>query len=355
MIVHMSNQVRVLREQKGWTQAQLAERAQISRTAISAIEQGKSSPSVDAAIRLARALGRKVEEVFAATTMEDSRADRWAWPPATVPTRYWQAQIGNRVVAYPVEPTAQGTLLHDGVETRPGARGQQDIHGEAQRTLVMACCDPAVSLLLTAYAKRSGFRPICLHRTSREALELLRRGVIHLAGVHLARTDDAGGNAALAGATLGPGHSVLHMAHWEAGIAVARAGKWSTRSVARSDLRWIGRPPGSGARGCQDEVLGTRAAPTRTAGSHRAVVEALRGGWAEAGVCLRLVSEEAGLAFVAVRRECYDLCLRDSDVPDPRVAAFIDTVRSRQYRDVIRDLPGYQLSPEMGELEPVAS
>jgi len=365
-MAHPTNHVRSLREQKGWTQAELAQRANVSRTAVSAIEQGQMSPSVDAAIRLAQALGRTVEEAFAAPTADADGAARWAWPSTTNPTptraatpiRYWRAQIGSRLIDYPVESTAQGMLQHDGVVEEPSESRPTHATGDAHRTLMIACCDPAVSLLLTAYARRSGFRPICLHRTSREALELLRRGVIHLAGVHLARVGDAGGNAASAGAAIGRGHSVLRMVRWESGVAITKAGpktsQWSTRSLARSNLRWIGRAPGSGARDCQDEVLGTRTAPKRIAGSHRGVVEALRGGWAEAGVCLRLVCEEAGIPFVPVRRECYDLCVRDSDVSDPRVAALIETVRSRAYRDLIQELPGYETSPELGELEPIA-
>lgn len=347
------NQLRWLREQQGWTQAQLAERADVSRAAVSAVEQGRMSPSVDAAIRLARALGRKVEEVFLAASVAGSGGDRWAWEPTTMPTRYWRAHVGSRVVDFPVEWTAQGMLAHDGIAEGETERELTDQKDEAHRTLVLACCDPAVSLLLAAYARSSGFRPICLHRTSREALELLKRGVIHLAGLHLAREDEAGGNAAWAAATLGPGHRVLRMVRWEAGVAVARPGKWTVRSLARTHLRWVGRPAGSGARGCQEEVLGTRTAPEPIARSHRAVVDAIKSGFAEAGVCLRLVSEEAGLPFVPVRRECYDLCLRDDDVSDPRVAALINTVRSRWFRELLTSLPGYQISPEMGELEPV--
>jgi len=362
-MAHLPNHIRLLREQRGWTQAELAQRANVSRTAVSAIEQGQMSPSVEAAIRLAQALGRTVEEAFAAPMRDSKQVDRWAWTPPTMSTstRYWRAQVGGRVIDYPVEATAQGLLPHDGLVDESSESRPTHATGDAHRTLIMACCDPAVSLLLTAYARRSGFRPICLHRTSREALELLRRGVIHLAGVHLARVGDGRGNAELAGAAMGPGHSMLRMVEWEAGVATTKSGPktgartsdWSRRSLVRSKLRWIGRAPGSGARDCQDEVLGTRTAPKRIAGSHRGVVEALRGGWAEAGVCLRLVCEEAGIPFVPIRRECYDLCLRDSDLSDPRLAALIETVRSRRYRDLIQSLPGYETSPKLGEIEPI--
>ncbi len=348
-----SNLIRALRESRGWTQAHLADLAEVSRPAISAVEQGRITPSVDAAMRIARALGCHVEDVFSPRPVTDPLGGSWAFPVSRTPVRYWQARVGHRLIHIPTESTAQGTLPHDGIcESTSQLPGTVDV--QAERTLVMACCDPAVSLLLSIYAQRSGHRPICLHRTSRDAMQLLRDGVIHMAGVHLARDDSPAGNAAMAREVLGAGHAVLHVARWESGIAVARPGKWTSRSLRRSRLRWIGRSAGSGARTCQDEALGDRPAPRRTASSHRGVVDALRGGWADAGVCLRLVCEEVGMAFVPVRRECYDLCLRQSDVADPRVSAFIDTVRSREYRGLVSGLPGYEVSPAIGELEAIS-
>lgn len=348
------NQVRVLRESRGWTQAQLADQADASRAAISAIEHGRLTPAVDTAMRIARSLGCRVEDVFSVDPVHDQPGGAWAWPPASTPSRYWQARVGERLIHIPSAITAQGLLPHDGI-CEDASRAPKAIDPQADRTLVMACCDPAVSLLLSIYAERSGYRPICLHRTSREAMQLLHDGVIHVAGVHLASDDNPAGNAVAARQLLGAGHAVLHVAQWESGVAVARSGKWTRRSLRRSRLRWIGRPAGSGARDCQDEVLGNHPAPRRTAGSHRGVVDALRGGWADAGVCLRLVCEEVGLTFVPIRRECFDLCLYQRDVSDPRMAALIKAIRSRQYLQLIRSLPGYQPSAEIGELEPISN
>ncbi len=347
------NQIRALRESRGWTQAHLADKADVSRAAISAVEHGRLTPAVDAAMRIAAALHCRVEDLFSIATTQAIAPRPWAWPPAVRPVRYWQARVGERLIHIPTETTAQGMLPHDGV-CESATHLQRTIDPWADRTLVMACCDPAVSMMLSIYAQRSGYRPICLHRTSREALQLLRDGVIHVAGVHLARDDSPAGNAAAAHPLLGAGHSVLHVARWDSGVAVAPSGKWTSHSLRRARLKWIGRAAGSGARGCQDEALGDRLAPRRVAGSHRGVVDALRGGWADAGVCLRLVCEEAGLTFVPIRRECYDLCLRQSDASDPRVRALIDTIRSKPYMQQIRSLPGYQPSPAIGELEPIS-
>lgn len=56
--------LRVLREERGWSQGRLAEEVGVSRQAINAIETGRFDPSLPLALRLARLLGRSVEEIF---------------------------------------------------------------------------------------------------------------------------------------------------------------------------------------------------------------------------------------------------------------------------------------------------
>lgn len=56
--------LRVLREGRGWSQGRLAEEVGVSRQTINAIETGRFDPSLPLALRLARLLGRPVEEIF---------------------------------------------------------------------------------------------------------------------------------------------------------------------------------------------------------------------------------------------------------------------------------------------------
>ncbi len=60
----MKNQLRVLRAGRAWTQAELAERAGVSRQTINAIETEKYEPSLPLAFTLARLFGLRIEEVF---------------------------------------------------------------------------------------------------------------------------------------------------------------------------------------------------------------------------------------------------------------------------------------------------
>lgn len=61
----LSNCLKVLRAQRDWTQAELAERAGVSRKTINTIERGVFVPSTVLALRLAAVLETRVEEIFA--------------------------------------------------------------------------------------------------------------------------------------------------------------------------------------------------------------------------------------------------------------------------------------------------
>lgn len=61
----MNNRLRLLRAERGWSQAELAGRLDVSRQAVNAIETGKHDPSLTLAFRIARLFGLPVEQVFA--------------------------------------------------------------------------------------------------------------------------------------------------------------------------------------------------------------------------------------------------------------------------------------------------
>ncbi len=60
----MKNRLKVLRAERDWTQADLAEALEVSRQTVNAIETGKYDPSLPLAFRLARLFGLSIEEIF---------------------------------------------------------------------------------------------------------------------------------------------------------------------------------------------------------------------------------------------------------------------------------------------------
>lgn len=60
----MENKLKILRAEKNWSQADLAERLNVSRQTMNAIEIGKYDPSLPLAFRIARLFGRYIENIF---------------------------------------------------------------------------------------------------------------------------------------------------------------------------------------------------------------------------------------------------------------------------------------------------
>jgi molybdate-binding protein len=319
---------------------------------VSAIEARRLVPSVAAALALARVLGCSVEELFATPAAAAASPPRFAWLPFAFPCRYWSAEMGGQTLLFPVENNLHGGLPHDGVAHGPDVSSLA--FPLAAKTLVVAGCDPAAGLLAGIFGQQGGLRMLALTRSSSESLALLEAGLVHVAGVHLAPGDDRGGNGAALSAR-GPrlDLQLLHVARWEEGLAYSPGVRLrSVAAAARSALRWVGRTPGAGARRCQDLVRGRRPAPQYSARDHRAVVEAIKNGWADIGVCVRLASDDGQLAFLPVCEEPYDLCFRRPDSADPRIVALVRAVRSDEYRRLLGELPGYR-PQQLGELEHV--
>lgn len=60
----MNNRLRELRDQRGWSQGELAERLDVSRQTINALETGKYDPSLPLAFRIARLFAHSIEDIF---------------------------------------------------------------------------------------------------------------------------------------------------------------------------------------------------------------------------------------------------------------------------------------------------
>ncbi len=60
----MNNRLKVLRAERRWSQADLAERLEVSRQSVNAIETGKYDPSLPLAFRIADVFGMAIEDIF---------------------------------------------------------------------------------------------------------------------------------------------------------------------------------------------------------------------------------------------------------------------------------------------------
>jgi putative transcriptional regulator len=60
----MKNRLKELRAERGWSQAELAERLDVARQSVNAIETGKYDPSLPLAFKIARLFGLSIEAIF---------------------------------------------------------------------------------------------------------------------------------------------------------------------------------------------------------------------------------------------------------------------------------------------------
>lgn len=60
----MKNRLKVLRAERDWSQADLADQLEVSRQTINALETGKYDPSLPLAFKIARLFGQPIETIF---------------------------------------------------------------------------------------------------------------------------------------------------------------------------------------------------------------------------------------------------------------------------------------------------
>ena len=60
----MKNRLKVLRAERDWSQADLADRLEVSRQTVNAIETGRYDPSLPLAFKIARVFGQPIEQIF---------------------------------------------------------------------------------------------------------------------------------------------------------------------------------------------------------------------------------------------------------------------------------------------------
>ncbi|MCL6730753.1 helix-turn-helix transcriptional regulator [Sphingomonas hankyongi] len=70
----MENRLRVLRAERSWSQQDLAERLEVSRQSVNAIETGRYDPSLPLAFRIAELFGLTIEDVFESPSRRSSKA-----------------------------------------------------------------------------------------------------------------------------------------------------------------------------------------------------------------------------------------------------------------------------------------
>lgn len=327
--------LRQAREQAGLTQVELAERAGVSRQLVGGVEAGRHVPSVDAAIRLARALDVSVEELFGPA------------PSAAVSVLGAQlgegevvlaGRVGDRLVAAPLGSLALGDaswatpdgVIEDGaVRLLPGAQATG---------LVVVGCDPVLGICDALLNRGGTRRMMAVPASSGAGAAALAAGRAHAALVH--------GPEGRLPAPPVPARR-LHLARWRVGIGLGDGGRSaslegvlagavplvqreesaaSQQALLRSAARAGVEPPPAGA----------------TAGGHIEAARrtALSGG---AGVTFEPAAHRHGLGFLPLEVHDVEIWIDARWVNHPGARALGDLLVSPEFIRRVDLVGGYDL------------
>ncbi|NVB42616.1 helix-turn-helix domain-containing protein [Pseudenhygromyxa sp. WMMC2535] len=358
--------VRQKRSGAGLSQADLAARVGVSRQALSAIEAGRQTPSTTLALKLARALRCTVDELFRLAGGPVVHALLVRPSAGASAGRVVLGRVDGRLVAHAL---AHGSGAADGLLLDTGDAGVGDgqersaaveILGDptlVAANVLVAGCAPLLGVLAARLGQRyRDGRASWIPADSGRALELLRRGAVHVAGLHLGEASDPEAQARAARAAVGEQRAVLvNLARWRQGLVIPRGnplGITGPEDLLRPGLRCTRRGPGSGAqrlleraRAAAGEAPGEGAevgAPL--AADHAEVARLVRWGVADLGVAIEAVALAEGLDFIPLAEERFDLAIPEHRLSTPEVARLIDLIDRPSFRAEVAGLPGYDLS-----------
>lgn len=339
--------LRVARLSTGMTQRQLAEACGISRQAVAGTEAGTWFPSLGVALRLARALGTSVDQLFAAE-QEPLRARATALGESRPPDRARMALVWDRWVALPLAGDRAMVAGFRGASGRLGRNHDAEIWGTG-RTLVVAGCDPALPLLAEPVAAaHAGWTVEWWSCSSGEALRLLDQGLVHAAAVHRPSGHEEDSGRPTLSARIG-------FSGWREGVLLPRegaaGGARSLGEVVDRRLRWVNRELGSEARSLLDRELGVLGVAgailpgySSQAGGHFQVAGAVASGIAQAAIATEPAALAYGLRFLPLTEEESVLHVRRDRLDTPELRLLLGVMAGPSLSRELSALPGYDTS-----------
>jgi molybdate-binding protein/DNA-binding XRE family transcriptional regulator len=362
--VEIQNRLREKRQAFRLSQKELAELAGITRQAISALEANRYAPATSVALQLARAMHCRVEDLFSLKNAREIVEGELLGtiPQGSGPFRAQVMQIGQRVLVRPLigvgelvslSAVADGLIVGTNPEkTRVKVKLLKD-REEVRRKIVIGGCDPSMFLAGEHLRKHDQETLVPSLMGSSLALDALKRGEIHVAGIHLAEQNAGGWKLPDLKRSVGCMDCiVVTFAHWEEGFIVRQANPKAVRTVidlAKPTVRIVNRETGSGARRLLDKQLRANTInPRRVKGygdevlSHLEVASRVKAGLADVGIGVRAVATICGLDFIPLQRERYDLVIPKEYYESlSGLRALLDMIVSQGFRDELDALGGY--------------
>lgn len=308
----------------------------MTRQLVGAVEQGRHTPNVSAALALARALGTTVEALF------EEPAPPIVAVPGELPVVgqvVQAARVGDSMVAVPAwhgVVNRERWAVGDAVVTDYGLDWLPDSRRDG---VVIAGCDPLLGLLGDLVERSSGHRVLPVHASSGRAIDALRRGHVHGIVVHAA-----------SGAFPEPPLPVAcwHLARWQVGLAAtASAAVPSLEELAGRRVRVVQRDAGAGTQQALERAL-VRAGlapslPGPVGDGHLDVARRIDAGGARVGVTMEAAARAFGLGFAPLEEHDVELWVDRRWSGLPAMSALGDAVTGASFARRAGALAGYDL------------
>lgn len=359
---NVQNSVAELRQKRGLSATELAAEIGVSRQAIYSMEAGSYVPNTTVALKLSRVFGVPVEDIF---RMEEddpppahfaSNVEIVPGEPEIQPGQPVQlCRVGKRLVATCPQPIAWSLPLADAVlSAKRTDKITVQLFGEERdltKRVMVAGCDPGISVL-SRHVQRAGIELVAVNRNSSQSLDLLKQGLVHVAGTHL--RDEATGESNLPavhrrfskGAV-----AVIGFALWEEGIVVTRGNPKGIRTIAdfaRKNITIVNREAGAGCRIMLDSKLvqlGIAARSVRGYGQialgHLPAAWHVLTGKADCCIATKAAARVFGLDFIPLLSERYDLVIRKPHLNSQAIQVLLETLGRAAFRRELEGLGGY--------------
>ncbi|WP_448265916.1 substrate-binding domain-containing protein [Nostoc sp. DSM 114159] len=366
----LRNNLKSIRTRLGMSQQDLANIANVTRQTISGVESGQYAPSVAITLRLAKALGCQVEDLF---WLERDLPEIEAVLAKPVPNgqqlRVSMARVGGQWIAYPLigkDAFRQDMIPADGESTsltgtnKVRVRLLDDNLDTLHNTVVIAGCAPVISLWARATERwHPQLRVQYNFANSMAALHSLCRGEAHIAGMHLYDPETGEYNTPFVRDVLAGREAVLiTLGVWEEGLLLKSGNPMGIRTV--SDLvagaTIVNREIGSGSRMLLEQTLQKEQIPfdavqgfDNVLKTHQDVAQAVVRGVADAGMSTASVATAFGLGFIPLHQSRYDLVILKEYLEEAPVQQLLSTLGHRMVHSQFEILGGYDIS-KIGEV-----
>ncbi len=348
----LHNTLRQMRQRAGLSQRALGQAVGVSRQALIAIEAGRQIPSTALSLQLAQALGCRVEDLFALGSPSEVLVQARCFEPGHQGQRVVLGSVAGQWAALPCAPL--GLQAADGIVETVGpvcqVRPLRPLEALRRQVLVAGCAPLLGSLCGWINARNNGVRAVWVGASSSRALELLQAGLVHVAGVHLESSRPGLTHHELVLERFERQRMwLVNLTRWSQGLVLPRNNPEAIEGpvdLLRPGLRVVQRQPGAGAQLLAQRLVAEHSPSHRVptgplAEHHNAVAQLVRCGAADVGVAIEGVAVEAGLGFVPLCQERFDLIVPAERTEQVPVARLLDALHDPGFRQDMRHMVGY--------------